>query len=73
MWIIHSYSGSWTWISKILYDNYAGMFATFDDFCQVMNQCTNTECLVIDNTSSSNSSPIKFSGTRLHRNQISKV
>jgi hypothetical protein len=21
---------------KILYDNYAGMFATFDDFCQVM-------------------------------------
>jgi hypothetical protein len=41
---------------KILYDNYAGMFATFDDFCQVMNQCTNNfECLVIDNTSSSNS------------------
>jgi hypothetical protein len=38
---------------KILYDNYAGMFATFDDFCQVMDQCTNNyECLVIDNTSS---------------------
>jgi hypothetical protein len=38
---------------KILYDNYA-MFATFDD--QVMDQCTNNyECLVIDNTSSSNS------------------
>jgi hypothetical protein len=35
---------------KILYDNYAGMFATFDDFCQVMDQCTNNyECLVIDN------------------------
>lgn len=41
---------------KILYDNYAGMFATFDDFCQVLNQCTNDfECLVIDNTSTSNS------------------
>jgi hypothetical protein len=32
---------------------YARMFATFDDFCQVMDQCTNNyECLVIDNTSS---------------------
>ena len=41
---------------KILYDNYAGMFATFDDFCQVLNQCTNNyECLVIDNTTTSNS------------------
>jgi hypothetical protein len=40
---------------KILYDNYAGMFATFDIFCQVMDQCTNNyECLVIDNTSTSN-------------------
>jgi hypothetical protein len=40
---------------KILYDNYAGMFNTFDDFCQVMDQCTNNfECLVIDNTGRSN-------------------
>lgn len=38
-----------------LYDHYAGMFPTFEIFCQVMNQCTeNYECLVIDNTSKSN-------------------
>jgi hypothetical protein len=37
-----------------IYDNYAGMFPTFDAFCQVMDQCTqNYECLVIDNTSQS--------------------
>ncbi len=35
---------------KRIYDNYAGMFATFEAFCQVMDQCTNNfECLVIDN------------------------
>jgi hypothetical protein len=35
---------------KRIYDNYAGMFATFESFCQVMDQCTeNYECLVIDN------------------------
>lgn len=40
---------------KRLYDHYAGMFPTFEIFCQVMNQCTeNYECLVIDNTSKSN-------------------
>lgn len=40
---------------KRLYDNYAGMFPTFEIFCQVMDQCTeNFECLVIDNTSKSN-------------------
>ena len=40
---------------KRLYDNYAGMFPTFEVFCQVMDQCTeNFECLVIDNTSKSN-------------------
>ena len=40
---------------KRLYDNYAGMFPTFEVFCQVMDQCTeNYECLVIDNTSKSN-------------------
>jgi len=34
-----------------LYEHYAGMFPTFEIFCQVMNQCTeNYECLVIDNT-----------------------
>jgi hypothetical protein len=40
---------------KRLYEQYAGMFPSFDVFCQVMDQCTeNYECLVIDNTSRSN-------------------
>ena len=40
---------------KRLYDNYAGMFPTFEVFCQVMDQCTeNYECLVVDNTTKSN-------------------
>ena len=35
---------------KRIYDNYAGMFPTFESFCQVMDQCTeNYECLVINN------------------------
>ena len=38
-----------------IYNNYAGMFPTFDVFNQVMNQCTeNYECLVIDNKVQSN-------------------
>lgn len=40
---------------KRIYDSFAGMFPTFEMFCQVMDQCTeNYECLVIDNTSKSN-------------------
>ena len=40
---------------KRIYDNYAGMFPTFDIFCQVMDQCTeNFECLVIHNNAKSN-------------------
>jgi len=40
---------------KRIYENYAGMFPTFESFCQVMDQCTeNFECLVINNSSSSN-------------------
>lgn len=40
---------------KRLYDNYAGMFPTFEIFCQVMDQCTeNFECLVINNNAKSN-------------------
>jgi hypothetical protein len=40
---------------KIIYENYAGMFPTFESFCQVMDQCTeNYECLVINNNSKSN-------------------
>ena len=40
---------------KRIYDNYAGMFPTFESFCQVMDQCTeNYECLVIHNNSKSN-------------------
>jgi hypothetical protein len=40
---------------KRIYDHYAGMFSTFDEFCQVMDACTeNFECLVINNNSKSN-------------------
>ena len=38
-----------------LYDSFAGMFPTFDMFCQVMDQCTeNYECIVIHNNAKSN-------------------
>lgn len=38
-----------------IYEQYAGMFPTFEVFCQVMDQCTeNYECLVIHNNSKSN-------------------
>ena len=38
-----------------LYEHYAGMFPTFEMFCQVMDQCTeNYECLVIHNNAKSN-------------------
>jgi hypothetical protein len=38
-----------------IYDNYAGMFPTFEMFCSFMDQCTeNYECLVICNNVSSN-------------------
>lgn len=40
---------------KRIYENYAGMFPTFESFCQIMDQCTeNYECLVINNNSKSN-------------------
>ena len=40
---------------KKLYENYAGMFPTFEMFCQTMDQCTdNFECLVIHNCARSN-------------------
>jgi hypothetical protein len=40
---------------KRIYENYAGMFPTFEAFCQVMDQCTeNYECLVINNNVKSN-------------------
>jgi hypothetical protein len=40
---------------KRIYENYAGMFHTFESFCQVMDQCTeNFECLVINNNAKSN-------------------
>lgn len=40
---------------KKTYESFAGMFKTFDMFCQVMDQCTeNYECLVIDISSKSN-------------------
>ena len=38
-----------------IFDNYAGMFSSFEVFNQVMNQCTeNYECLVIDCKTQSN-------------------
>jgi len=38
-----------------IYENYAGMFPTFEMFCSFMDQCTeNFECLVICNNVSSN-------------------
>ena len=40
---------------KRIWENYAGMFPTFESFTQVMDQCTeNFECLVINNNSKSN-------------------
>jgi len=40
---------------KRIYENYAGMFPTYDVFSQVMDQCTeNFECLVINNNAKSN-------------------
>ena len=40
---------------KKYYEHYAGMFETFEQFCQVMDACTeNYECLVIHNNSKSN-------------------
>ena len=40
---------------KRIYEHYAGMFPTFETFCQVMDQCTeNFECLVINNNAKSN-------------------
>ncbi len=40
---------------KRLYEHYAGMFPTFEMFCQVMDSCTeNYECLVINNNAKSN-------------------
>tara|TARA_A100001015_G_C14987741_1_gene712324 strand:- start:1059 stop:1907 length:849 start_codon:yes stop_codon:yes gene_type:complete len=40
---------------KIIHENYAGMFPTFESFAQIMDQCTeNYECLVINNNAKSN-------------------
>ena len=40
---------------KRLYEHYAGMFPSFEMFCQIMDQCTeNYECLVINNNARSN-------------------
>lgn len=40
---------------KIIYENFAGMFDTFEDFCKALDSITeNFGCMVIDNTSRSN-------------------
>ena len=40
---------------KRIWENYAGMFPTFESFTQVMDQCTEDyECLVVNNNSKSN-------------------
>jgi hypothetical protein len=36
-----------------LYDNYGGMFPTFELFCEIMDKLYDNYCLVIDNTSRS--------------------
>ncbi len=39
---------------KRIYESYAGVFPSFDIFCEFMNQCTNDfECLVINNSGAS--------------------
>ena len=41
---------------KTLYEHYAGMFPTFEIFCETLSACTeNYECLVINKSSRSNS------------------
>lgn len=48
-----------------IFDNYAGMFPTFESFCQVMDQCTeNYECLVINNNAKSNKLQDQVFGTK---------
>ena len=45
---------------KRIYENYAGMFPTFESFCQVMDQCTeNYECLVIANNNNAKSNNLQ--------------
>ena len=40
---------------KRLYDHYAGMFPSFEIFCQVMDACTEDfHCLVVNNNAKSN-------------------
>jgi hypothetical protein len=40
---------------KRIYENYAGMFPTFESFCQVLDQTTeNYDCMVINNNAKSN-------------------
>ena len=40
---------------KIIWENYAGMFPTYESFSQIMDQCTeNYECLVVANNAKSN-------------------
>jgi len=40
---------------KRIWENYAGMFPTYESFSQVMDQCTeNFECLVVDNNAKTN-------------------
>lgn len=42
-------------VREKLYKSFFGIFPTFNMFCQVMDACTeNYECLVLDNTSTSN-------------------
>ena len=37
-----------------IYDNYAGMFSSFELFCQFLDSCTSgRECMVVDNTTDS--------------------
>ena len=59
---------------KRIYENYAGMFSTFESFCQVMDQCTeNYECLVISNNAKSNKLEDQIFWYKLAHNQFKLV
>ena len=57
---------------KRIYENYAGMFPTFESFCQIMDQCTeNYKCLVINNNVKSNKLTDQVFGIRQKITMIS--
>ena len=61
---------------KRLFEQYAGVFHTFEMFCQVMDQCTeNYECLVFNNISKSNKleDQVFWYKAEVHENQPFRI